>query len=944
MSHDHDIEQIFSSISVLSQWVEVIKKHSLEELKQNPIPLSDYEQINHLADSIRDASIERKKNEEKMKYLAELFESLGGMTDTHSIIKQTYKSLTEFLNCSDSALYFLDLGTYVPAQEAFMETLNMPLRSEAIQTLFADHQDISVYNGLKVDSFLYNYFIKAGDELEGAHFLFMRIRGTGAAYCFFQSPGSKGFDSSDLEFCKVILSQMTLLIKNIFQFEHEIENLEIKVEERTFELMQAVNEITLLNDVARKVNSTLDIEQVLDKVAQAVRDVLKFDGMMVQVVEPETRLIKIEYVRGTIFTPENLKRYRAIIIHRDEADSLADYVIQMNQPFYVPEITKDVLVYPADHQIYDIQPYVSMLLLPLNVMNETVGCIGFYCTTQPFHISQTEIERVGRFVMQVASAIYNARMYEELKHTRNQLAITEKLKMVLESIRSIHNIRDKFALLLASCQIMIRKTSIEASHIRFYFQERMSNGQQGYACFEFAIEPDTSPVIQLETLRDLKHTFYQTMPQLEGLAADVDFSNGCFGVQHHFFIPVMHQHERTALIELLDWNHEELSYEDKYFVDTLAATLQGILENLGFLLELEEQVHARTLELKQAMIQIVQYEKMATLGTMVAGIAHEINSPASAVDSGARELDRDYLRLLESMIQLLQKLEPGLWDLFINTCKQVLVYQDEVTTAEQRTRARTLQPMIQYLNFASARNAAQDLAMAGFTEATLPEIMPLLESAWKEEIRKILSQLVFSRIHLRDIKLGIERIIQIVKAFRSYSRLDSAQQADTNLSEELDNTLIILRHKWKMGITIHREYAAVPPYRCYADQLNQVWTNLIHNAIQAINGKGDLWIRLYQHVGADTAHTNLETAHASWLIVEIEDNGPGIPPDVKNRLFDKFFTTKPKGQGSGLGLSIAKEIVERHQGKIEVESTPGKTCFRVLLPKRDPATKNTKEH
>jgi signal transduction histidine kinase len=173
---------------------------------------------------------------------------------------------------------------------------------------------------------------------------------------------------------------------------------------------------------------------------------------------------------------------------------------------------------------------------------------------------------------------------------------------------------------------------------------------------------------------------------------------------------------------------------------------------------------------------------------------------------------------------------------------------------------------------------------------------------------------------LNEIGQGAERISQIVKALKTYSYLDQAPVQAVDVHEGLDNTLVILRHKLESGIGVRREYAPdLPRIQAYGSELNQVWTNILDNAADAMDGQGQIIIRTRQD--------------GDWIVVEIEDNGPGIPPEIQPRLFDPFFTTKPPGQGTGLGLDISYNIIaHRHRGDIKVISRPGTTCFQVWLP------------
>jgi signal transduction histidine kinase len=173
---------------------------------------------------------------------------------------------------------------------------------------------------------------------------------------------------------------------------------------------------------------------------------------------------------------------------------------------------------------------------------------------------------------------------------------------------------------------------------------------------------------------------------------------------------------------------------------------------------------------------------------------------------------------------------------------------------------------------------------------------------------------------LAQISEGLKSITSIVGALKSYAYLDQAPIQAVDVNEDLDNTLLILRNRLKEDTTVHRLYGqSLPRIEAYGSELNQVWTNLIDNALDAMDGQGEITLRTYQE--------------DSWIVVEVVDNGPGIPEDIQARVFDPFFTTKPPGQGIGLGLNISHNIVvQKHKGKISLNSGPGRTCFSIRLP------------
>jgi signal transduction histidine kinase len=175
---------------------------------------------------------------------------------------------------------------------------------------------------------------------------------------------------------------------------------------------------------------------------------------------------------------------------------------------------------------------------------------------------------------------------------------------------------------------------------------------------------------------------------------------------------------------------------------------------------------------------------------------------------------------------------------------------------------------------------------------------------------------------LSEVLQTTERISQIVRAVKSYTYLDQAPLLEVDIHEGLENTLVIMQHKLKKGVIVKREYSAnLPRIEAYASELNQVWTNIIDNAVDAMDGKGEIRIKTYEE--------------DNRVVVEITDNGPGIPQEIQPRIFEPFFTTKAPGHGTGLGLHISHDIIaNRHHGQLLVESKPGETTFRVILPKQ----------
>jgi len=214
---------------------------------------------------------------------------------------------------------------------------------------------------------------------------------------------------------------------------------------------------------------------------------------------------------------------------------------------------------------------------------------------------------------------------------------------------------------------------------------------------------------------------------------------------------------------------------------------------------------------------------------------------------------------------------------------------------------------------------ASDLAHRNFQPATLESLFETLDDATaRAALVRIAASIEIASL-LNEIESSTSRISDLVRAIKEYTYMDQSPVQNVDIVKSLETTLTILNHKLKKGVAVQRDYGRIPLLvNSFGSELNQVWTNIIDNAIDAMHGKGELRVRTYRDDGC--------------VVVEIADNGPGIPPDVQSHIFEPFFTTKGVGEGTGLGLDTVQRIVRKHRGNIHVNSKPGDTRFQVLLP------------
>lgn len=341
-----------------------------------------------------------------------------------------------------------------------------------------------------------------------------------------------------------------------------------------------------------------------------------------------------------------------------------------------------------------------------------------------------------------------------------------------------------------------------------------------------------------------------------------------------------------------------------------------------------EQKRMRELELAylQQEVMLRQNDKLATLGKLSAGLAHELNNPASAAKRGAEHLREEVDRLDRAQLALLScALDGEQISLLGDLTKSVLENEspgggDELDALARSDLESEVEDWLDERGFEEPWELAPTLVGIGFGIGRLEALSDSFDTNQVRAIIPALSSLHASRALLHEIREGSGRVSEIVKALKSYSYLDQGPVQSVNLHEGLDNTLVILRSKMRKGVEVVRVYDdALPQIEAFGTELNQVWTNIIDNAVDAMGGEGTL-----------TISTRKE---GQWAVVEIEDTGPGIPADIVETIFDPFMTTKAPGEGTGMGLNISHNIiVQKHGGQIKVDSKPGKTRFRIRLP------------
>jgi len=316
-----------------------------------------------------------------------------------------------------------------------------------------------------------------------------------------------------------------------------------------------------------------------------------------------------------------------------------------------------------------------------------------------------------------------------------------------------------------------------------------------------------------------------------------------------------------------------------------------------------------------------QRDRLAALGKLSAGLAHELNNPASAAKRAASQLRDILIRIRDASHELGRRELTSAQKSQIEKLEASLMQRDD--PPPDALTASDLEDRIDSLLRSHGQNdlwqLAADLAHKGVQTTVVESLFATLDAETARAALVRIAALVEVANLLNEIESSTSRISDLVHAIKEYTFMDQAPVQNVDIVKSLETTLTILNHKLRKGVTVQRDYQRIPLLvNSFGSELNQVWTNIIDNAVDAMGGKGELRVRTYR----DDA----------CVVVEIGDNGAGISPAIQSRIFEPFFTTKGVGEGTGLGLDTVQRIVKKHKGNIQVSSKPGDTRFQVWLP------------
>lgn len=420
-----------------------------------------------------------------------------------------------------------------------------------------------------------------------------------------------------------------------------------------------------------------------------------------------------------------------------------------------------------------------------------------------------------------------------------------------------------------------------------------------------------------------KKSFYLNRNISEYLTSDTDRQiTEQLKLQGFLIVPLMIKNEVIALISFTKFqSNVHLNAQKRREIERFCRQIAGALNTSKILRDLSRSLG----NLKESQSQLIQSEKLAGLGQIVANVAHEINTPLGAIKASSTTLQSSWQNLLLTIHKQFKKitnLDYALIDSIHDLVKDV--NKVSLTTKEARAKKKELIATLISKGFSNdlANEIGEELSEVGIYNLNEKVMFVLNHPDWREYLTFIFQARGILKNN-ETVLAATDKTARIVTALKTFSQKDNVGiKTSYNFRNGIDTILTIYSSLIKSGVELDEDFDDTPEFLAYGEELNQVWSNLIHNAIQSMQSKGKIIIQA----------NSFQKDGKLFFQVKVQDNGPGISKENLDKIFQAFFTTKASGEGSGLGLHITKQIIDKHNGRIEVESEPGKTEFTITIP------------
>ena len=663
-----------------------------------------------------------------------------------------------------------------------------------------------------------------------------------------------------------------------------------------------VLDLATVMKASQTLSGEIQLDQLLSTLMQVVMENAGAEKGTLILIERDSLAIAAQSVIGQVCNLQSIPVFGS----PDIPVSLINYVWRTQEILVIHDATVPQH-FAADPYIIQEKPK-SVLCSPIKNQGKLIGILYLENNLTTGAFTPKRLEVLNLLSSQVAISIKNAKLYSEVVEREKELGESEKrLAQFLEAMPvgvAVHDATGKLYYTNQTGQQLLGRSIVKEATA-----EQLTNVYQVYCTETDQLYPtDRLPIVRAlkgerVTIDDMEIRRGDTVIPLEVETTPV------FDEQGNIIYAI------ATMQDISDRKQAE--------ADRLRLAQEREAKNVA--LQMNQEIEAKNQELAAALEQLrttqqqlIDSEKMAALGQLVAGIAHEINTPLGAIRSSAGNIYKFLGQTLEQLPTLFQSLTPEEGQDFLTLLQRSLQQESTLSTKEERQFKRALRRQLEESAIENADVIADRLVIMGISQDIEP-FLPLLRKPDSSQILALAYKLSELKRGTMTINTATERASKVVFALKTYARYDqTGEMTPANLTEGIETVLTLYHNQLKKGVKVVRNYSDLPTMLCYPDELNQVWTNLIHNALQAMDYQGTLTLSVM--------------AVEQQAKISIADTGKGIPQEIQEKIFEPFFTTKPAGEGSGLGLDIVKKIIEKHDGKITVESEPGCTTFNVFLP------------
>lgn len=740
-------------------------------------------------------------------------------------------------------------------------------------------------------------------------------------------------------------------------------SLEEKIKERTIDLeisnqkaLKARLELDTFNQITLKIIESNSLDKSLYYIFNHILGSYPIDGLVIYFPnEDNSKLVPLKS-RGIDIPDEKFNYIQSISFNLKEEQQFFSKAYHrykntlINNKRIINKINN-----LSEKEFFEKMEFQSMLWLPIKIDNKKIAMLFGFTLQKKLILKKEELNTISRFVAQISGILNKEKYQEELNKARlfmekshrdtsdlNKLFKEFSENMNLENILNIFHryIKDRLGINYYGFSLM-NPDGVTAKLIKYEFPEFLSEFDKN------KLEEMDYKVIGVKCAHDValksRKIFYFPHSRESKITYQELMVKKICKFESLIIMPLKIRGKLLGFIDLFNVGKFSISREELEYIsligeevsisiyntillkETEEARKQSELEmGIAILAKLEAEIAKNSSdkalrELKESQNKLVRSEKMAALGQLVDGVAHEMNTPLGAIKASAENIAFCVTNSTEYIPALFKSIDSDSTELLMKLLKQPSSFS--LSAKEERGLKKSITNSLKNRNIEDPHIIAETLVHLGY-DSIGEEYDPL----WQDINRKYILKYIEKERGLQKksflINLSVEKTSKIVSALKSFTEVSNEQKRETNIIEGIEDALVIYGNYIRKGIKLTKVFETLPSISAYPEKLIQVWNHLLSNAIGSLKGVGEITIKTRE----------IERDSRLFILVSIEDNGPGIPADIQELIFEPFFTTKKSGEGAGLGLHVCKQIVSLHGGEITVNSREGSTIFSVVLP------------